>query len=180
MITLEQKEELKKKVLEEHKKKKEDEVFSLNKDYEELKKQLQENHHEYNEAFIKKQFAEKANLPQIYITLMKHEPALIHEIYQEVLLTKQTCYSLLFNLIKLGLVDRIYVSKLNNPKEGIETDALKKFDDWASTMPPNLKRYYYGKTSLWYITENGKKFARWAREKELEFKQLKRDEPKEQ
>jgi len=127
----------------------------------------------HNSPYIRKQISDNENLREVFLAVIKHNPALIGEISSTSLLTKPTCYSQLHKLLSLKLVNRRYYFDIlkDGEKENGDKEIIKKFDDFTSKMPPNLKRYYQAKTSFWIITDFGKCFAKWALIKKEEFKE---------
>ena len=116
-----------------------------------------------------KQLRSKPNLRKVFISTIKHDPALVHEISNDCLLTKPTCYTQFHKLVELRLINRIYVMPIFDGT--VKNDILKnKFIEWTKGMPDNLKRYFLAKTSFWLITDYGKEFAKKALEFEQEFK----------
>src|SRR3990167_1279798 len=104
-------------------------------DFEEVRELLKKKDNgKYNTLYIFRQLHEKENLRIVFLSLIKENPARISEISEEALLTKPTCYSQLHILIKLGLVDRIFVMSIINGV--IKNEAIKnKFNEWIKTMP---------------------------------------------
>lgn len=140
--------------------------------YLEIKKKLQEENSVYTEPYIKRQLNEKDNLRKVFISIIKHNPALINEVSKDALLSKPTCYSQLHKLLELKLVVRKYVEEAEKEKD---KEIMKKFNDWTSKMPENLKRYFKAKASFWKITDLGKQFSEWAY---LRYKDYKEKEVK--
>ena len=122
----------------------------------------------YNKPYIRRKFSENINLRKTFLAVIRYNPALIHEISEFSLLSKPTCYSQLFNLMDMKLVERKYIKDCENGKD---LEIIKKFDDFTSKMPEGLKNYYYGKTSFWKLTDYGKEFVEFAYEKDKEFKE---------
>lgn len=154
-----------------------------NKDEEEYKKikkiiQKKENG-DYNFPYIFRNLHDKETLRKTFLSIISKEPARISEISEEALLSKTTCYSQLYKLIELKLVDRIYVMSVMNGTI-INEDIKNKFIKWTENMPESLKRYYLAKTSYWVVTNYGQKFGVKAYEFEQEFrkKELKEIEEK--
>lgn len=141
------------------------------KDFDKIKELLnkKENNHNYQENFILRNLHESVNLRKVFLAVIKTGPARISEIFEDAILTKQTCYFQLHKLMEMKLVDRIFVMPIINGT--IKNDEIKKkFLEWTEKMPEGLKRYYLAKTSYWQITEFGKKFASMSYKFEQEFK----------
>lgn len=146
----------------------------VEKEYEEVKKLLKNNNKKHNKPYIRRQLAENENLRKVFLGVINHNPALINEIFSDSLLTKPTCYVQLHKLLDLKLVARrYYFDILKNPEKKQDGDEVikKKFEDFTSKMPDNLKRYFQARTSFWKITDFGKFFAGWTYQKQEEFKE---------
>lgn len=138
-------------------------------EFEEIRKILKKGCGKYNPAYVSRQLHDKSNLRKVFLAIINHSPARISEVCEYSLLTKPTCYSQIFNLINLNLVDRIFVLPVVNGT--VKHDEIKsKFIDWTKNMPESLKRYYLAKTSYWVITDFGKQFCMKAYNFEQEFK----------
>jgi len=131
----------------------------------------------HNEAYVSRQLHEKENLRKVFLAVVKHSPAKIGELADSSLLTKPTCYSQLFKLMNLQLVERVYILPIMS---GItQNDEIKeKFEEWTKHMPSSLKNYYLAKTSYWIISEFGKKFCGKAWNFENEFREESETEDK--
>jgi len=138
--------------------------------FEKVKKLLEKENKKFNPNYIFRQLHEQVNLRKVFLAVIKNNPALVHEVYEDALLTKQTCYNYLHRLIDLRLVKRVFALNVSKGKENNEAVKIK-FEDWISKMPEHLKRYFEAKTSFWEITEFGKKFAGRAYEFEQEFRE---------
>jgi len=134
----------------------------------EVKRKLETEKVEYKSAYVRRHLGEKDNLRKVFLAVLKTNPALIHEISQNALLSKPTCYDQLHKLMDLGLISRKYVEEAEKSKD---KEILNKFEDWTSKMPPNLKRYFRAKASFFKITDTGKDFVEWAYKKHREYQQ---------
>lgn len=155
--------------LEEDKKTKE----NTEKEYLEIKELLKKENTKHTQPYIQKQLTDNENLRKVFLAVIDNNPALIHEVFKASLLTKPTCYAQLHKLLDLKLIKRrYYFDILKTKNKGIgDEEIIKKFDDFSSKMPENLKRYFQSRTSFWEINDFGKKFAKWAYFKQEEFKE---------
>lgn len=138
--------------------------------FEKVKKLLEKENKKYNPNYIFRQLHEQANLRKTFLAVIKNNPGLVHEIYQDAILSKQTCYTYLYRLVGLRLIKRVFVLDVTKGKENDKAVKIK-FEDWSSKMPEHLRRYFEAKTSFWEVTEFGKKFAGRAYEFEQEFRE---------
>lgn len=123
----------------------------------------------YNEPYILRSLREKESLRCVFLAIVKLSPALVSEIMQESLLSKNTCYAQLFKLLKFNLIRRIYVTKIVSGE--IKNDAVKeRWENWSKFMPDGTKNYFQSKTSFFEITDYGKRFALDSINFENEFK----------
>lgn len=143
-------------------------------EYNNIKEKLKKLNGKYANNYIIKQLHDKENLRKVFVAVIKKDPARISDISEDAILSKQTCYSQLFALIKLNLVKRVYVAQVINGE--IKNEAVKKkFLYWTQAMPESLKRYYTAVTSYFEVTNLGKQFAYKTYQFEQEFTEEEKD-----
>ena len=145
-------------------------------DFDKIRELLQKKPNGYHEPYILRQMHEKPSLRKTYLSVVKNSPARISEISEDALLTKPTCYSQLYKLLEMNIVERLFVMDVMSGK--VKNKGVKdKFEAWVTTMNEKLKRYYLAKTSYWVITDFGKKFASrtWKFEQEFKINEEKED-----
>lgn len=173
-LTKEEIKELAKQRLMEQQKKDKEKVDA---EFERIKKLMDERPNGYYDAYVLRQLHEKQTLRKTLLAVGKESPALISEVLERALITRPTCYTQLFKLMELCLVDRIFIMDVVSGKIK-NNDVLEKFDKWTGQMPDKLKRYYLAKASYWVITDLGKSFISksWKFEQEFRTKEMGGDE----
>lgn len=152
-------------------KRKKEQTGDYKKEFEEVRKKLLEEEKSVCiPERIRRLLYENEKLRRTFLAVIKYHPAMMHEITQYTGYYKQSCYNFLFHLMRLGLIDRKFVNEISNPETEVEKEILQKFNRFVERMPENTQRYFASKTSMFYVTEFGKKFALWAylKQKEVE------------
>lgn len=114
---------------------------------------------EYKANMIRAILEKKSQLRKTYLSIIKINPARIGEIGEHTFNTRKTIYNHLYNLMSLGLVEKIPIMQLyekKSKKTPQEKQILKKFKDWTSKMNDGMKRYFTAKTCYWVLTESGR------------------------
>jgi len=141
-------------------------------DFLKIKKLLNEESVKYTKAYILRMLNTKESLRKVFLAVIKNNPSRVSEICEYSLIQKQNVYTLLNQLVSLGLVKRVFVNDIVSGKVK-KNLILKKFNQWTKNMPENTRRYYLSKTSYWEVSEFGKKFVVKAYEFDHKFKEKK-------
>lgn len=144
--------------------------------FEELKKQIAELgfNKNYKHNLIRANIRQKAGLRKAYLSLINHSPARVQEFSSSIVATKKTIYNQLYELIKLGLCEKVSVMDLYLKKQrnAFEEVVLKKFEDWTCKMNKGMLQYYMAKTNYFILSELGKDttLMSWALQSEKELR----------
>lgn len=92
---------------------------------------------------------------RVFIAIAKLEPCFAHQIKEHSEVTKTDFYNAFQVLKNLGICKRIGILEIKNPKNWVEKEALKKWDEFSKNMPESTKNYFFAKTGIYYVTEFG-------------------------
>lgn len=113
--------------------------------------------HEVNIQKIKERLRKNEIIRRIFISIAKLEPCFAREIKNDTGITHKEFYNNIDSIKYLGIVGRIAVRDVDikNPKNWLERDGLKKFNEWTTYMFPGQKQQYYSNSGFYYITKKG-------------------------